>query len=219
MIMKKKNVNFAENKNQEEKKKPSFARRFFSILFLIILSPVFLLYFFIKWIVKTVKKNKWEKEGKRGKLLLLSADISQIDIMEGYEFEEYLKTLFFYEGFATETTIKARDFGADIILVAPNEKIIVQAKRYSKAVGVKSVQEILGAVPHYRATGAMVVTNSYFTQSAETLAKENNIRLVDRDELIEIYTRVKEKLQLSTRESELVDKTDMYIEDRFPHMI
>ena len=217
--MKKNNVNFAENKNQEEKKKPSFWRRFFSVLFLIILSPVFLIYFSIKAIVKTVKKNKWEKEGKRGKLLLLSSDISQIDIMEGYEFEEYLKTLFFYEGFATETTTKSKDYGADIILTAPNQKIIVQAKRYSKAVGVKSVQEILGAVPHYKATGAMVVTNSYFTVSAETIARENNIRLIDRDELIEIYTRVKEKLQLSTKESELVDKTDMYIEDKFPFMI
>ena len=164
--MKRKSINFAENKNQEEKKKPSLVKRFFCILLLIILSPFLILYYLIKWIIKTVKKNKWEKDGKRGKLLLLSSDISQIDIMEGYEFEEYLKTLFFYEGFSSETTTKSRDYGADIILTSQTEKIIVQAKRYSKAVGVKSVQEIMGAVKHYNATGAMVVTNSYFTQSA-----------------------------------------------------
>ena len=139
--------------------------------------------------------------------------------MEGYEFEEYLKTLFFYEGFASETTTKSKDYGADIILTTQTEKIIVQAKRYSKTVGAKSVQEIMGAINHYKATGAMVVTNSYFSQAAETLARENNIRLIDRDELIEIYTRVKQKLQLSTKESELVDKTDIYIEDKFPYMI
>ena len=72
---------------------------------------------------------------------------------------------------------------------------------------------------HYNATSAMVVTNNYFTSSAETIAKENNVRLVDRDELIEIYQRVKQKLNLSTKESELVDKVDRNIEDRFPYMI
>ena len=192
---------------------------FFKILFVIIFSPVLLLVAIIRAIVKRIKRKKWEKEGLRGKMLLLDKNISDIDIMEGYEFEEYLKTLFFYDGYNASTTSKAKDYGADIILVKDNEKIVVQAKRYSKSVGVKSVQEAVGAIKHYQADSAMVVTNSLFTPAAETIAKENNVRLVDREELIEIYTRVKENLKLSTKESELVDKKDVDIEQRFKFMI
>ena len=173
----------------------------------------------IKTIVKKVKYNKWEKEGKRGKLLLLSADISQIDIMEGYEFEEYLKTLFFYIGYNVEATNKAKDYGADLILTDDKEKVVVQAKRYNKTVGIKSVQEVLGAKKHYEADQCVVVTNSKFSFEAETLAKENAVRLIDREELIELYKEVKERLKLSTKESELVAKESRDITDKFPHMI
>ena len=115
--MKKKNEQFSKNEVLKiANKKPSKIKRFFGILFVIIFCPVLLIVLLAKKIITASKKAKWEKEGKRGKLLLLSSDISQIDIMEGYEFEEYLKTLFFYEGYQTETTTKSRDYGADIIL-------------------------------------------------------------------------------------------------------
>lgn len=209
----------SNKQNKINKKRPSIFKRIFFVLLFIILSPVLLIYYIIKGIVKAVKKNKWEKEGKRGILLLMSSDISDIDIMEGYEFENYLKTLFFYEGYNSEVTSKAKDFGADLILEKDGKKIVVQAKRYNKTVGTKSVQEIIGGAKHYGAEEAMVVTNSHFTSSAETIAKENNIRLVDRDELIEIYTRVKKKLQLCTKESDLLSKEDADIKERFPNMI
>lgn len=212
-------VTIQQEKNNENKKKPSFFKRIIFFLLLIIFSPFLIIGFIIKKIAKRVKRKKWEKDGLRGKLLLLNSDISDIDIMEGYEFENYLKTLFFYEGYVTEVTSKAKDFGADIILTKANEKIVVQAKRYNKSVGAKSVQEIIGGAKHYNATDAMVVTNSHFTSAAETIAKENNIRLIDREELIEIYIKVKKQLQLSTKESELVDKKDIDLAEKFPYMI
>lgn len=202
-----------------EDSKPTVFKRVFCFILLLILLPAIIIFFIIKSAVKSAKKRKWEKEGLRGKLLLLEADISDIDIMEGYEFENYLKTLFFYEGYVTEVTTQSRDYGADLVMQKDGRKIIVQAKRYTKNVGAKSVQEILGATKHYNATEAFVVTNSHFTYAAETIAKENQIRLIDREELIEIYTRVKQQLKISTRESELVNKKDSRIEDRFPFMI
>ena len=36
---------------------------------------------------------------------------------------------------------------------------------------------------HYSATKAMVVTNSRFTSNAVTLAKENDVELIDRQKL------------------------------------
>ena len=64
--------------------------------------------------------------------------------------------------------------------------IAVQAKRYSSSVGVKAVQEIIGAVKMYDATEAWVVTNSYFTKQAIKLADINDVYLVDRKELIDM---------------------------------
>lgn len=212
-----------ENKNSKnESKKDPFLLRIFKILLLIILLPFIVVYYSVKVVVKAVKKHKWEQNGKRGVILLLSSTIDDIDIMEGYEFENYLKTLFFYAGFGAETTKKAKDYGADIILTDENgSKIVVQAKRYNKKVGVKSVQEIMGAMSHYKANEGMVVTNSTFSFEAETLAKDNNIRLVDRKELIEMYKRVQQNLAIKAKESTLVgdSKEKNNLNPNFPYQI
>ncbi len=212
-----------ENKNSKnESKKDPFLLRIFKLILLIILLPFIVVYYSVKVVVKAVKKRKWEQNGKRGVILLLSSTIDDIDIMEGYEFENYLKTLFFYAGFGAETTKKAKDYGADIILTDENgSKIVVQAKRYNKKVGVKSVQEIMGAMSHYKANEGMVVTNSTFSFEAETLAKDNNIRLVDRKELIEMYKRVQQNLAIKAKESTLVgdSKEKNNLNPNFPYQI
>lgn len=212
-----------ENKNSKnERKKDPFLLRIFKLILLIILLPFIVVYYSVKVVVKAVKKHKWEQNGKRGVILLLSSTIDDIDIMEGYEFENYLKTLFFYAGFGAETTKKAKDYGADIILTDENgSKIVVQAKRYNKKVGVKSVQEIMGAMSHYKANEGMVVTNSTFSFEAETLAKDNNIRLVDRKELIEMYKRVQQNLAIKAKESTLVgdSKEKNNLNPNFPYQI
>lgn len=212
-----------ENKNSKnERKKDPVLLRIFKVLLLIILLPLIIVYYLVKAIVKAIKKRRWEQNGKRGVILLLSSTIDDIDIMEGYEFENYLKTLFFYAGFGAETTKKAKDYGADIVLTDENgSKIVVQAKRYNKKVGVKSVQEIMGAMSHYKANEGMVVTNSTFSFEAETLAKDNNIRLVDRKELIEMYKRVQQNLAIKAKESTLVgdSKEKNNLNPNFPYQI
>lgn len=218
------NQTLKTNKSKvSESKKDPILLRIFKILLLFILLPFIAVFYFFKAIVKAVKKRKWEQNGKRGVILLLSSTIDDIDIMEGYEFENYLKTLFFYAGFGAETTQKAKDYGADIILTdETGNKIVVQAKRYNKKVGVKSVQEIMGAMSHYKANEGMVVTNSTFSFEAETLAKDNSIRLVDRKELIEMYKRVQQNLAIKAKESTLVGDAkanEESINQKFPFQI
>jgi len=67
--------------------------------------------------------------------------------------------------------------------------VVVQAKRYSKAVGLKAVQEVTSAKPHYKADEAWVITNSSFTKAAEKLATSNNVRLIGREQLIDILSK------------------------------
>ena len=104
-------------------------------------------------------------------------------ITTGYDFEEYLKTIFDKHGYYVEVTKRSCDQGADLVLNKNNEKTVVQAKFYSSPVGNKAVQEVVSAIAFYNANKGMVVTNNRYTQSAIELANANNIKLIDGAEL------------------------------------
>lgn len=177
---------------ETQKNKISIARRVFSILLFIILLPVLAIVGLFVFAYRFDKKRKFLEGDKKGKFLLLETDITKLDIMQGYEFEELVKTVYFYLGYKAELTKKSRDYGADVLLEDESgKKIVVQVKRYNNTVGTKSVQEIAGAKSHYAASDAWVVTNSHFSEAAETLARETNVRLIDRDEFLEHYARAK----------------------------
>ena len=86
-----------------------------------------------------------------------------------------------YRTISAHTIAEGRDAyeknGADLILRRRGEKIVVQAKRYEKNVGIAAVQEAVGSVAYYDADRAMVVTNSGFTKSARNLARQNEVEL------------------------------------------
>ncbi len=124
---------------------------------------------------------------------LRRSGIAQIDKMDGIQFEKYLEQLFRLQGYKANATRAQGDYGADLVIIRNGEKIVVQAKRYSKNVGLKAVQEVHGAIAHYKASAGWVVTNSGYTQQARNLALSNNVRLIGRDELVEMILRVKVK--------------------------
>ena len=195
-------------------------KKLFMFLLLIVLSPILIIEGIVSAAKKARRKREWKAKELEGQKILLSSSITDIDLMEGYMFEDYLKILFFYLGYKVEVTQKSRDYGADLVLINPknNKKIIVQAKRYNKAVGSKAVQEIFTAKTHYGADFGWVVTNNVFTPQAEQLAKENQIRLIDRNELIELYTRVCGELKLQLSDGTLMyEKTSL--RDKYPYYI
>lgn len=110
--------------------------------------------------------------------------LAEIDKMSGYKFEEFMKRVYEQLGYSVYHTPKSGDQGADLILTSKEKKrIAVQVKRYSGKVSNSAVQEIVAAKGFYKCTEGIVVTNSYFTDSARQLAKANFIDLVDRNEL------------------------------------
>jgi restriction system protein len=125
------------------------------------------------FIVKLLREQKLRKSG-----------ILEVDKMSGRRFEEYLQALLKNRGFSVHLTPASGDYGADLILSVQGKKIVVQAKRYRKRVGVKAVQEIASAKSHYHADECWVVTNSFFTEQAKKLASSNQVLLVDRNQLM-----------------------------------
>ena len=114
--------------------------------------------------------------------------IEEVDKMSGEEFEQFLGAFFKRRGYKVSYTAQSGDYGADLILKDGREIIVVQVKRYSGTVGVKAVQEIIGAVRMYKASEAWVVTNNYFTKQAINLADMNDVYLIDRDQLVELLS-------------------------------
>lgn len=94
-------------------------------------------------------------------------------------------------GYHINTTPRSNDYGADIILKKDGETIVVQAKCYKSKVGVKAIQEVNASILYYQAYKAMVVTNSYFTSNAISLATANGIELIDRDQLAQLIQNLK----------------------------
>lgn len=125
------------------------------------------------FIVNVIREYKIKKSG-----------ISEVDKMSGKKFEEYLQVLLKSRGYKVSLTPVTGDYGADLILSTQGKRIIVQAKRYKKNVGIKAVQEIASAKSHYKADECWVITNSFFTSSAKNLAISNQVRLIDRNELM-----------------------------------
>ncbi len=138
-----------------------------------------------------------EKKAKEAQYIehldkLQKSNIEQVDLMSGFEFEEFVGSILSNLGYKSCTTKKSGDFGVDIILEKDEKKIIVQTKRYSKKVSVGAIQEISTAQNFYGIYNAWVVTNNYFTESAIKLAESNHIKLVNRDELISLILKSKE---------------------------
>lgn len=114
--------------------------------------------------------------------------MSEIDLVSGVEFEDFLSTLFSRMGYSCTTTKASGDQGADLLLEKLGERLVVQAKRYSEPVGNKAVQEAIAARVYYSCNKAMVVTTSTFTAAALDLAHSAGVSLVDRKRLGELIS-------------------------------
>jgi restriction system protein len=76
---------------------------------------------------------------------LAKSGIREIDVMDGATFEEFLDTLFRQLGYRVENTRYRGDYGADLVVSKDGFKTAVQAKRWSKRIGVKAVQEAVAS--------------------------------------------------------------------------
>jgi len=109
--------------------------------------------------------------------------ISNIDSMTGIEFERYLQKLLIMQGYNVRLTPGSGDLGVDLIAARTGELIAIQAKRQRGKVSRRAISDAVAGMQHYHCNRAMVITNSYFTPGAMTLARSTNCTLVDRDAL------------------------------------
>ena len=108
----------------------------------------------------------------------------EIDLMEGYEFEQYCANLLEEHGFQeVEVTKGSGDFGVDVLAQREGISYAIQCKRYDGPVGVHAIQEIYAGRDYYDCMVGVVMTNQYFTAPAVEVAQKLKILLWDRDYL------------------------------------
>lgn len=117
------------------------------------------------------------------KSIIRKITINDIDMMNGYKFEEIIGKLFQNMGYLVEYTPLSNDQGADLILTKYEEKKAVQVKNYTSNVSNSAIQQVVAAKKYYGCNSCIVITNSYFTKSAIELGNANGVKLIDRDEL------------------------------------
>lgn len=106
---------------------------------------------------------------------------SDIDLMEGHDFEYYCAELLKGRGFQeVEVTRGSGDYGIDILAEKEGITYAIQCKCYTAPVGVKAVQEAYAGRDYYDRMVGAVLTNQYFTQPAVEAAKKLKILLWDR---------------------------------------
>jgi restriction system protein len=115
---------------------------------------------------------------------LSRSGIAEVDQMDGATFERFLGTLFRELGYGVELTPHRGDCGADLVLTKDGRRTAVQAKRWSKRVGVKAIQEAVASKGYYRCDAALVVANREFTDQARELARANDVELWGRETLV-----------------------------------
>jgi restriction system protein len=116
---------------------------------------------------------------------LRALQIADIDNMNGIDFEHYVARLLQNQGFSVTVTRASGDLGVDVLAQKPAIKYSVQVKRQSDPVSRRAISDAVAGKFHYGCSAAMVVTNSFFTPGAKTLANSTSCALIDRDKLAE----------------------------------
>ncbi len=113
--------------------------------------------------------------------------VSQLDDMDGRDFEYYCAELLANRGFQDiEVTKGSGDYGVDILAEKEGITFAIQCKHYTSPVGVKAVQEAYAGRDYYDCMVGAVLTNQYFTTPAVEAAKKLKILLWDRGYLEEM---------------------------------
>lgn len=144
----------------------------------------------IIYIARIIQNKSREKKLQEA---ILNSNISQIDKLNPYDFEEWVARLMRLLGHNAKTTKKSGDYGLDVIAEKDYKKIGIQVKKFNQPVGIKAVQEVLSGITYYDCSEGWVITSANsFTNAAINLANKNNIRLFTRNDLALLLHRLQQ---------------------------
>lgn len=143
---------------------------------------------FVKKRIRTGRR----RYSKNNDLRSLNGKFNLDNLESGIHFEEYIADLLLKLNYKKVKVLPpASDYGMDILAELNGVTYAIQCKYYTKAVGVKAIQEIMGGKNHYHTHLAVVATNNGFTNNAIKLAESNKILLWDRKTIEKMISAAK----------------------------
>ncbi|MCB0112507.1 MAG: restriction endonuclease [Caldilineaceae bacterium] len=116
--------------------------------------------------------------------LTRAIELADVDYMDGLDFERYVCKLLERQGYRNVSNIRGSgDFGVDVVAEMNGTRYAIQVKRYRGKVSRRAVADAVAGKYQFDCDAAMVVTNSYYTDSARVLAESADCVLIDRDTL------------------------------------
>jgi restriction system protein len=112
-----------------------------------------------------------------------TAGMSEIDAMNGVEFEDYVAARLQRAGWQVSFTPVVGDYGVDLIAEKDGQYVAIQCKRHGKAIGVAAVQQVVSGALHHGCARSIVVSNQEFTSAAKQLAYTHGCQLIGRKAL------------------------------------
>jgi len=132
----------------------------------------------------------WERRSQ------LTDNLGELMDQSPYEFEHTIAKLLQRMGYSARVTSKSDgeeggDYGADIIAKKDGRTIVVQVKRWAphNLVGALDVRSTLGCLHTFKASKAILVTTSDFTEQAYVQAKNGPVELWNGARLRELMAK------------------------------
>jgi HJR/Mrr/RecB family endonuclease len=110
--------------------------------------------------------------------------------MSGVEFEKLIAKRLQDDGWTTRLTRRTGDQGLDLFAFDEEFRVAIQCKRYTEPVSNGAVQEVHAAADVLKATHAVVIVSSRYTDSAIALATTLGVILLTIDQLHELRSHL-----------------------------
>ena len=126
-------------------------------------------------------------------------------------------------GFKVYKNFKTSQKVIDIYAILPTTigdfGVVVACKNYDKEfqIGVDVLREMEDIQTSLKASKVLIVSSSYFSDQAKNYALRKNIKLVDRDGLLELARKYQDRTNQTTLDNTPYDGgASQYIEDEYP---
>lgn len=136
-------------------------------------------------------------------------DSYNLAAMDWEDFEHLIREVFekefSYNGGEVKVTQASRDGGVDAVAFDPDPirggKIVIQAKRYTNAVGVSAVRDLYGTVMNEGATKGILVTTADYGPDAYAFAKGKPLTLLNGANLLHLLEKHGHKARIDLQEA------------------
>ncbi|MBP3791117.1 MAG: restriction endonuclease [Methanobrevibacter sp.] len=125
-------------------------------------------------------------------------------------------------GFKVYKNFKTSQKVIDIYAILPTTigdfGVVVACKNYDKTfqIGVDVLKEMEDIQETIKASKVLIVSSSYFSEQARNYALRKNIKLVDRDGLLELAKKYQDRTNQTTLDNTPYDGGASYIEEEYP---